>query len=214
MKVVSVNVGTPKQVQVGNQIILTSIWKAPVPGRVSVRRHNIEGDQQADLSVHGGPQKAVYSYAREHYDYWRVQLPDADFVPGNFGENLTTLGMSEDIVCIGDHYRVGSAVLQVTQPRMPCFKLGVRFGRADMVKRFWHARRPGIYFSIVEEGEVAADDPIELVETSADGISLADVVALYTGAKTSPDLVERALRAPLFGRWKEGIRERAAAESL
>jgi MOSC domain-containing protein YiiM len=210
MTVVSVNVGTPKQVKVRGDTVLTSIFKSPVEGRVAIRPHNVDGDVQADLTVHGGPYKAVYCYPEEHYRYWIDQLPDTQFVPGMFGENLTTRGLVESEAMIGDHYRVGSAVLQVSQPRMPCFKLGIRFGRPDMVKRFWQSGRPGIYFSLVEEGEVMAGDPIERVAHMADGISVADVVALYKGDKNSPELMQRALRAPLPGGWKQGLRERLA----
>jgi MOSC domain-containing protein YiiM len=207
MKVVSVNVGTPKQVLVRDRTVLTSIFKSRVDGSVAVRRHNLAGDRQADLTVHGGPYKAVYCYPSEHYPFWAAQLPDTELTPGNFGENLTTEGLAEDEVCVGDQFRFGSAVLQVTQPRMPCFKLGIRFGRPDMVKRFWQSRRPGIYFSVVEEGDVATGDAIERTLRAPDGISIADVVALSLGDERSPELMERALRAPLYGSWKEQIRE-------
>jgi len=207
MTVVSVNVGTPKAVLMGGRTVLTSIFKSPVEGRVAVRRHNIAGDKQADLTVHGGPYKAVYCYPAEHYRFWTEQLPDMELAPGIFGENLTTEGLVEEQVYVGDQFRVGSAVLQVTQPRMPCFKLGIRFGRLDMVKRFWRSQRSGFYFSIVEEGDVAAGDPIERTVRAPDGISVADVVALYVGDEKSPELIERALRAPLFGSWKAQIRE-------
>jgi MOSC domain-containing protein YiiM len=206
--VVSVNVATPTEIAVDGGTVLTSIFKAPVKGRVAVRRNNIAGDEQSDLTVHGGPHKAVYCYPEEHYSFWREQVPDMRLVPPMFGENLTTRGLSEEEINIGDQLRVGSALLQVTQPRMPCYKLGIRFGRVDIVKRFWVSGRPGIYFSVIEEGEVAAGDPIERISSVKDGISVADVVALFRGKKKSPDLLERALRAPLFGGWKEGLRER------
>jgi MOSC domain-containing protein YiiM len=206
--VVSVNVATPTEIAVDGGTVLTSIFKAPVEGRVAVRRNNIAGDEQSDLTVHGGPHKAVYCYPEEHYSFWREQVPDMRLVPPMFGENLTTRGLSEEEINIGDQLRVGSALLQVTQPRMPCYKLGIRFGRVDIVKRFWVSGRPGIYFSVIEEGEVAAGDPIERISSAKDGISVADVVALFRGKKKSPDLLERALRAPLFGGWKEGLRER------
>jgi MOSC domain-containing protein YiiM len=207
MKVISVNVGTPKPVLVRDGTVMTSIFKSPVEGRVAVLRHNLAGDRQADLTVHGGPYKAVYCYPQEHYGYWKEQLPEMELVPGMFGENLTTQGISEGKAYIGDQFRVGSAVLQVTQPRMPCFKLGIRFGRPDMVKRFWRSGLSGIYFSVVEEGDVAAGDTIEKVGQRADGITVADVVALFRGDEKSPELLERALRAPLHGDWKEQLRE-------
>ena len=208
-RVVSVNVGKPTQVQVGHATVLTSIFKSPVEGRVAVRGHNIEGDRQSDLTVHGGPNKAVYCYPAEHYRYWKEQLPDMDLPYGAFGENLTTEGITEDAVSIGDRFRVGSAVLQVTQPRMPCFKLGIRFGRADMVKRFWKSGRSGIYFAVVEEGGVAAGDLVERIAEGPEEISVADVVRLYRGDETNGELLQRALRAPLSGSWKEELRARA-----
>jgi MOSC domain-containing protein YiiM len=211
MRVLSVNVGSPQQVQVRNTTVLTSIFKSPVEGRVAVRRHNIAGDRQSDLTVHGGPYKAVYCYPGEHYPFWKEQLPDMDLSQGMFGENLTTEGLMEDAVYVGDQFRVGSAVLQVTQPRMPCFKLGIRFGRPDMVKKFWQSGRPGIYFSVVEEGDVAAGDLIESVARGPERISVADVISLYRGDEKSPELLERALRAPLFGGWKEELLERREA---
>jgi MOSC domain-containing protein YiiM len=208
MRVLSVNVGEPRSVKVGDVVVLTSIFKLPVQGRVAVRRHNLDGDRQSDLTVHGGPYKAVYAYPSEHYSLWKRELPSIDLPFGMFGENLTTEGLSEETVYIGDQFRVGSALLQVTQPRMPCFKLGIRFGRPDIVKRFWRSGRSGIYFSVVEEGDVAAGDPIERTAEGSERISVADVVRLYRGDETSPQLLERALRAPLFGGWKEGLRER------
>ncbi|HEX6546426.1 MAG TPA: MOSC domain-containing protein [Bryobacteraceae bacterium] len=209
-RILSVNVGQPRQVEVGNSLVLTSIFKSPVEGRVGVRPHNIEGDRQSDLTVHGGPNKAVYCYPHEHYEYWRQQLPNIDLPYAVFGENLTTEGFTEDAVFIGDQFRVGSAILQVTQPRMPCFKLAIRFGRADMVKLFWKSGRPGIYFSIVEEGDLAAGDIVERVSEGREGISVADVVRLYRGDETNPDVLARALRSPLSGSWKEELQERFA----
>lgn len=208
MQVLSVNVGTPAIVQLPDRTVVTSIFKFPVSGRVAVRGHNIAGDRQADLTVHGGPYKAVYCYAWEHYRFWSEQLPDTELAPGIFGENLTTAGLIEEEANVGDRFRVGSAVLQVTQPRMPCYKLGIRFGLPDMVKRFWESGLSGIYFSIVEEGEVAAGDRIERVARISDSISVADVVRLYRGDETNPEKIERALRAPLSGSWKEELRER------
>lgn len=207
--IVSVNVGMPRQVPFNGGAVLTSIFKSPVEGRRVVRRHNIEGDRQSDLTVHGGPNKAVYCYPSEHYDYWRKQLPEMDLsVYGTFGENLTTEGILEKEVFVGDQFRAGTAVLQVTQPRMPCFKLGIRFNLPTMVKRFWQSGLSGIYFSILEEGEIAAGDAIEVIARGPEEITVADVVRLYRGDETSPELLGRALRAPLSGSWKEEIRER------
>jgi MOSC domain-containing protein YiiM len=209
-RVLSINVGAPKQVPADDGTVLTSIFKSPVAGRVAVRRHNIDGDRQSDLKVHGGPYKAVYCYPVEHYGYWKEQLPDMDLPYGVFGENLTTEGITEDAVSIGDRFRVGSALLQVTQPRMPCFKLGIRFGLATMVKRFWQSGRSGIYFSVLEEGDAAAGDAIERTAPGPVEITVADVVRLYRGDEKSGELLARALRAPLSGSWKEELRERMA----
>jgi MOSC domain-containing protein YiiM len=160
--------------------------------------------------VHGGPNKAIYCYPSEHYSYWREQLPEVDFTYGNFGENLTTEGLLEEDVRIGDRFRVGSALLQVTQPRMPCFKLNLRFDRYDMVKRFWQSGRSGIYFSIVEEGDVAVGDEIRKISVGPEEVSVADVVRLYQGVETREELFTRAMRAPISGSWKKEIQERWA----
>jgi MOSC domain-containing protein YiiM len=140
--------------------------------------------------------------------YWEEQLPEMDLPYGIFGENLTTEGITEEDVRVGDQFRVGSALLQATQPRMPCFKLGIRFGRADMVKRFWQSGRPGIYFSVLEEGDVAAGDEIIRIASGPEDISVADVIRLYRGDETRAELLARALRAPLSGSWKQELLER------
>ncbi|MGA2186003.1 MAG: MOSC domain-containing protein [Bryobacteraceae bacterium] len=210
-RVVSVNVGTPREVRVQNTAVATAIFKSPVEGRIALRRNNLAGDRQADLTVHGGLHKAVYLYPAEHYRYWAEQLPGAELPFGAFGENLTTAGLLEESVRIGDRFRIGSAVLQVTQPRMPCYKLAIRFGRADMVKRFWISGRSGIYFSVVEEGELVAGDAIEQVGAGPEEITVADVVRLFRGDETDPEKLRRAMRAPLFGSWKEELDARRRA---
>jgi MOSC domain-containing protein YiiM len=198
----------------GDRAVLSSIFKFPVKGSLAVRRHNIEGDQQADLRVHGGPHKAVYLYPSEHYEYWKAELGLSDLPFGAFGENLTTAGLIEESACIGDRYRIGTTVLQVTQPRMPCYKLGLRFERSDMVKRFWESGRPGIYFSIAQEGELAAGNTIEKVAGGPERITVADIVRLYKGEEWSSELRQRALRSPLRGSWRQGIQARLTEESL
>lgn len=209
-RVLSVNTGTPQEVPYNHATALTSIFKSPVSGRVAVLRHNIQGDRQSDLTVHGGPHKAVYCYPGEHYPYWKEQFPDMELPFGMFGENLTTEGISEDEVSIGDQFRVGSALLQITQPRMPCFKLGIRFGLATMVKRFWQSGRSGIYFSVLEEGDVAAGDAIARIAAGPEQITVGEVVRLYRGDETSPELLARALRSPLAGSWKQELWERGS----
>ncbi len=212
-RIVSLNVGQPKPVEVVSAagergMVLTAIFKAPVEGRVALRGYNLDGDRQADLTVHGGPNKAVYAYASEHYLYWHDQLPGVELPYGMFGENLTTAGWTEENVQIGDTFRIGTAVLQVSQPRMPCFKLGIRFNRADIVKRFWHSGLSGIYFSVVEEGEMGAGDAMERIDPAQDSVSVADVVRMYRGDEADPETLKRALRLPLPGGWKERIEER------
>ena len=209
-RILSINVGQPRAVQAGDRKVLTSIFKTPVQGPVALRRYNIEGDRQSDLSVHGGPNKAVYLYPSEHYPFWAAQLPDIDLPPGALGENLTTEGMLEEEVHIGDVFRIGTATVKVSQPRMPCFKLAIRMNRSDMVKRFWASGRPGIYFSIVEEGEFQAGDRIDLLEGDPRRVSVADVVRVYKRETEDPDLLSRLMEAPLSGSWKKEIRERWA----
>jgi len=209
MNVLSVNVGLPRDVEWRGKAVRTSIFKAPVSGRVRVARLNLAGDQQSDLSVHGGVDKAVYAYPSEHYSFWRDALPDTDFAWGAFGENLTTEGLLEDNVHIGDRFRMGSAQFVVTQPRMPCFKLGIRFDRPDMVKRFLRSGRTGFYFAVFREGYIAAGDPIELVAADDHKVSVADVVDLYAADAVNQDLLRRASELPaLPAGWREHFRDR------
>ena len=192
VRVVSINVGLPREVEAQGTIVLTSIFKTPVSGPVRVRQLNLAGDQQSDLSVHGGAHKAVYLYPAEHYAFWRAELPAAALPWGAFGENVTTEGLREDATCVGDRFRIGSAELVVTQPRMPCFKLGIRFGRPDIVKRFLQSGRTGFYLSVAQEGEVNAGDPINLVSRDADSLTVADLVALYTAEAANQVQLRRA----------------------
>ena len=173
MEVISVNIGLPRTVKSGDTKTRTAIFKSPVSGRVSVRGHNLAGDRQADTRVHGGPRKAVYAYPSEHYAFWKEQLPDLDIASwGSFGENLTMTGLLEDDVHVGDRLRIGSTELVVTQPRMPCFKLGLRMGRADFVKRFMDSERSGFYLSIAVEGDIAAGDTIQFIDRNTAGASI------------------------------------------
>lgn len=210
MRIVSVNVGIPRQVNWNGERVRTGIFKEPVAGRVAVRRLNLDGDRQADLSAHGGPDKAVYAYPAEHYSFWRAQLPGTDLPWAQFGENLTVEGLLENEVGIGDHFRVGSAELEVSQPRIPCYKLGIRFGRDDMVKRFLDSGRTGFYFRVLREGEVQAGDPVVLLECARDSLTVAEVVRLYTSGRTDRRRLERAgeLEA-LPASWRERFRKQA-----
>jgi MOSC domain-containing protein YiiM len=193
MKIISVNVGLPREVAWNGKTVSTGIFKSPVTGRVAVRKHNLDGDRQADPSVHGGPTKAVYAYPAQHYAFWRGELPDEELGWGSFGENLTVEGLEEESVSIGDEYRVGTAKLVVTEPRMPCFKLGIRFGRADMVKRFLESQRTGFYFGVVEEGHVEAGDSLELLSKHPDGLTVAEVTRLYSTEKGNEALLRKAI---------------------
>ena len=192
-RLISVNVGLPRAVSWRGQRVLTGIYKEPVAGPVKVRFLNLEGDRQADLRVHGGATKAVYVYPSEHYDYWRKELSGAELPPGAFGENLTTAGLLEETVCIGDRYRIGSAEFVVTQPRIPCFKLGIKFGTDAIIKQFLESRRPGLYFSVREEGVIEAGQVIDQVHRDPHGVSVSDILRLYLGER-SPDLLDRALK--------------------
>lgn len=195
MQVISVNVGSPREVNWKGKSVSTGIFKAPVEGRIMMRTLNLEGDGQADLSVHGGVEKAVYAYATEHHPYWRQELPNEDFPWGAFGENLSTEGLLEADVNIGDRFRIGNAEVMVTQPRFPCYKLNLKFGRDDMVKRFLNSRLSGIYFSVVQEGEIGAGDSIERIHQDDHNITVADIVQIYIG-EAEDDLVHRALQVP------------------
>ena len=203
MKLVSVNVGLPREVDWKGRLVTTAIFKEPVPGRVALRALNLDGDRQADLSVHGGRDKAAYLYPAEHYDYWRKELAGRDLPWGSFGENCTTTGLLEDAVQIGDRLRIGSAEVVVTQPRLPCYKLGVRFGQADMVKRFADSRRTGFYVAVLKEGEVGAGDTIELLGRDERRITVADVTRLYL---RDDEDIEKMRRALEIGALPEGWR--------
>jgi MOSC domain-containing protein YiiM len=206
---VSVNVGLPREVDWHGRVVRTSIWKNPVEGRVRVTSLNLEGDQQSDLSVHGGAEKAVYAYPCEHYEYWTEELPGRDLPWGAFGENFTTEGLLEPNVRIGDRIRIGSADFVVTQPRMPCFKLGIRFGQADMVKRFLRSGRTGFYLAVLREGEVARGDLIEFAGRDDHGVTVADIAALYASDMENEDLLRRAVEVPALPEsWRGYFRKR------
>ena len=209
MKLLSVNIGLPRQVEWKEKIVRTSIFKEPVAGRVRVAKLNVEGDRQSDLTVHGGPDKAVYAYASEHYPFWRGEFPDMGLTWGVFGENFTTEGLLEDTLHIGDRFGVGCAEFAVTQPRMPCFKLGIRFNNPQMVKRFLQSGRTGFYFAVLKEGEVAAGDSIKLLERDEHNVSVADIVNLYRGAPADQNLLRRVCELPaLPNSWREYFRKR------
>lgn len=209
MKIVSVNVGLPREVNWKGRSVLTGIFKEPVEGAVKVRALNLDGDRQADLTVHGGRDKAVYAYASEHYDYWRKELPETNLPSAMFGENLTTKGLFESEVNIGDRLRIGTALFEVTQPRMPCYKLGIRFGSDDIIKRFLQSERSGIYFAVIEEGEIKTGDEIEFISRDENKVTVTDIARLYTNEKENLDLLRRAIKVEALPEsWRDYFQER------
>ena len=193
MKILSLHVGLPREVIWQGKVVTTGIFKEPVKGPVMLRRLNLDGDGQADLTVHGGASKAVYAYPSEHYAFWRAELPDMDLPWGMFGENFTTEGLLETAVYIGDIFRIGETEVMVTEPRMPCYKLGIKFGRADIIKRFLASRRTGFYFAVVREGMVSAGNALKLIGQEQQEISVADITRLYAFEKGDVKSLRRAI---------------------
>lgn len=211
MKLISLNVALPRLLTWGGATFKTSIFKKPAPGRVMLRTTNLDGDRQADLSVHGGVNKAVYLYPSEHYAGWSMDLPETTLAWGAFGENFTTEGLLETTVSIGDRYRVGSAVVRVTTPRLPCYKLAAKFQRDDMIARMVHSGRCGFYFAVVEEGEVGAGDEFELLDREEPTLTVAEVNRLYTGKSPSRESLQRGLHVRLLPEsWRDRFRDRLA----
>jgi MOSC domain-containing protein YiiM len=213
MKLVSVNTGMPQEVSWHGRMVTTGIFKEPVAGRVALRKLNLDGDRQADLTVHGGEHKAVYCYSLAHYDYWKKELPGRDLPMGMFGENFTIEGGGqEESVHVGDRFSVGTAEVAVTQPRMPCYKLGVRFGSDDMVKKFLASGRTGFYVAVLREGEVGAGDEMKLIAREEDGVPVSEITHLYVVKRYGEGeirAVRRALRVEALPEsWKEYFRER------
>jgi MOSC domain-containing protein YiiM len=204
MKIISLNVGLPRLVLRDGEPVSTGIFKEPIDGRVMMRTLNLDGDRQADLSVHGGPSKAVYVYPAEHYDFWKRELPEMDLPWGMFGENFTTTGLLETEINIGDKFRIGTAEVMVTQPRMPCYKLGLKFGRADIIKRFLQSERTGFYLAVLKEGEVGAGDEFEPLARDAHDVRVSDITRLYTREKHNETLLRRAIAVEAL---PEGWRE-------
>src|SRR3989441_3564538 len=212
MKIVSLNVGMPREVPWHGRSVTTGIFKEPVAGCVALRKLNVDGDRQADLNVHGGEYKAVYCYPVEHYGYWKKELPGRELPMGMFGENFTVHGLLEEEVHLGDRFSIGTAEVAVTQPRLPCYKLGVRFGSDDMVKRFLVSGRTGFYVAVIREGEVGAGDEMKVIAREANAVPVSEIVYLYVVKRYGEAeirAVRRALRVPeLPESWKEYFRER------
>jgi MOSC domain-containing protein YiiM len=212
MKLLSLNVGLPRLLGWKGNTFKTGIFKKPVSGRLMLRTTNLDGDLQADLNVHGGPNKAVYAYPSEHYEYWRAELPGQPLDWGTFGENFNTEGMLETHVSIGDRYRVGSSVVMVQTPRLPCFKLAAKFQRDDMIERFLRSGRSGFYCSVVEEGEVGAGDQVEFLGGEVPKLTIAEMLRLY--ASGSPDLMllQAAVQVKLLPEgWRQRFQARISA---
>jgi len=209
MKILSLNVGLPREVSWQGKLVTTGIFKEPVKGPVISRTLNLDGDGQADLTVHGGASKAVYAYPSEHYNYWRTELPGVDLPWGMFGENFTTEGLLEDAVYIGDRFRIGETEVMVTEPRMPCYKLGIKFGRAEIIKRFLASRRTGFYFAVIREGMVAAGDALKLIGHEQQEISVADITRLYGFESDDVKTLRRAIEVEALPEsWKGYFRHR------
>jgi MOSC domain-containing protein YiiM len=204
MKLISLNVTLPRIVEYNGSLVATGIFKEPVQGPVMLRTLNLDGDRQADLSVHGGVSKAVYAYPSEHYEFWKKEFTDMELPYGMFGENFTTEGLLEDAVNVGDRFRVGQAELMVTEPRLPCYKLGIKFGRPDIIKKFLQSRRTGFYFAVLKEGEVKANDVIELLGRDPNNVAISDITRLYAFEKDDLATLRRAVKLEALSEsWRE-----------
>ena len=207
MKLISVNVGLPHLVMWNHEPVSTGIFKSPISGRVILRTLNLDGDRQSDLSVHGGPSKAVYGYPSEHYEFWKKEFPEMELPWGMFGENFTTEGLFETELNIGDKFRVGSALVMITEPRLPCYKLGIKFGRSDILKRFLKSELTGFYFAVLEEGELGAGDQMDLVEKCKDDVRVSDITRLYVRDKKNVELLRRAVKVEALPEsWRDYFR--------
>lgn len=209
MKLVSLNVGMPRLLTWKGETFKTGIFKSPVSGRLMLRETNLDGDRQADLTVHGGPNKAVYGYASEHYSYWRAELPNEELPWGAFGENFTTEGILETNLSMGDQYRLGSAVIRVTTPRLPCYKLAAKFQSDAMIGRFLRSGHSGFYFAVDEEGEVGAGDEFQVLARETPSLTIAEFNHLYVSKTPDPELLERAVQVKsLPESWREHYQAR------
>lgn len=197
-----VSVSKAKEINWHGNIVETGIFKTPVEGKITVRRLNLDGDEQADLSVHGGPDKAVYAYPIEQYSYWSKEAPDKKFEWGSFGENLTLSGFDENTVCIGDTFRIGTVLLCVTQPRMPCYKLGIRLDDPNMIRRFYKSGKWGFYLSVIEGGELQTGDKVVQETKDSAGVTLAMVASCFLQPNIEAETISRVLKSKLAAQMK------------
>jgi MOSC domain-containing protein YiiM len=209
VKLVSLNVARPRLIVYNGKTINTGIFKQPASGPVQLRTLNLDGDRQADLTVHGGPYKAVYGYPAEHYPFWRQELPGVNLPWGMFGENFTTANLAEDDLHVGDRFQIGSSIVMVRQPRTPCYKLAAKVQRDDILERFLLSGRSGFYFSVEQEGSVAAEDAFQLLTRNHDGITIAEMNRLFVRERYNQDLLRKAIHtAALPENWREYFAER------
>jgi MOSC domain-containing protein YiiM len=206
--IVSVQVGMPRPVPLDGEAVLTSIFKSPVAKRIRLRSLNLDGDAQADLIHHGGRDKTAYAYPSEHYSFWQKELPGVELPWGSFGENFTIAGLMEGDVSIGDRLMIGTAEVTVTQPRIPCFKLNLRFGREDMIQRFLASRRTGFYLRVLQEGEVGAGDEIRILHRDENRVSIAEIMGVYLNDPQTEEVRRRVLRVEyLSSAWRKELSE-------
>ncbi len=209
MKLISLNVALPRLASYRTQTVKTGIFKQAVFGPVTLRTLNLDGDRQADLAVHGGPFKAVYGYPSEHYEFWSQELPGTQMPWGMFGENFTTEGLFEPDLHIGDRLRIGSAVLMVRQPRIPCYKLAVKFRRDDILARFLRSGRSGFYFSVEQEGTVQPGDSFEFLSREPEAIAIAEMNHLFSDDMYNRELLDKAIGTPALPEdWRDYFRKR------
>lgn len=209
MKLISVNVALPRLASYGMETVKTGIFKQPISGPVQLRTLNLDGDRQADLAVHGGPFKAVYGYPSEHYEFWRQELPGTQMPWGMFGENFTTEGLSERQLHIGDRLQIGSAVIVVRQPRIPCYKLAIKFRREDILARFLRSGRSGFYFSVEQEGTVQPGDSFEFLSRAPEAITIAEMNQLFARDPYNREFLDKAIATPALPEdWKDYFRKR------
>lgn len=208
-RVLRISVSKPKVVEWNGRLVATGIFKEPVEGKVKVGKLNLDGDQQADLTVHGGPDKAVYAYPVAQYEYWKKELPNRDLPWGSFGENLTISGFDENSICIGDKLKVGTALFVVTQPRMPCYKLGIRLNDPGMVRRFYKSGKWGVYLAVLQEGDIETGDLIEREGSDGNGVTLAEVARCFIDPNVDSALISKVLYSNLAAQMKNQLEYQA-----